>query len=548
MTLLYPEYLKPHINILKPVERFFNNLINSMDRYYGELLSRAMKHKKTVVFGGIFGTLLIELIFLIFIGKESMPTVDEGQFEVSLTFPVGTRVEITDRLTKEAENIIINNLKNNLKSVFVRIEKSGSSFFRQFSEYSSRIRVRLKEKENREISQDKAIELVRKSLKNFPARVRISGSGSANMLFGMSGKPVSIEIRGEDLDIAKKIGNKIVDEITRIEGIREPDISLEEQLPELKISINRNISSKLGLNAYNIAQNISIAFGGSYVAKYRGDKGTELDILLRLREVDRINIDNILNLTIPTPVGKLVPLASIVNIEKSFSPTTINRKDNSRYITVSSDIYGRPLDKVIEDVKQTIKSKIFIPTGFNINYSGSYQQMIESFQQLILALILAVILIYAIMASQFESLIAPFVIMFAVPFGFAGSLFLLLITGKTLNIVSLIGIIVLAGIVVNNGIVLLDYMNQLLHQGMEVDKAAIEAGMRRLRPVSMTTLTTILGLIPMALGLGQGSELYSSMAISIIGGLTISTIFTLIIVPTAYAAIRKRFPIKKYED
>jgi HAE1 family hydrophobic/amphiphilic exporter-1 len=247
-------------------------------------------------------------------------------------------------------------------------------------------------------------------------------------------------------------------------------------------------------------------------------------------------------------MGKLVPLLSLVDFEKTFGPTLIKRKDAIRYVIIKADVYGRPVDQVVAEIQQAIADKVYLPAGFSITYGGSFKDMQDSFVQLGLAFLLAIILVYAIMASQFESLIAPFVIMFAVPFGALGSLLFLFLSGSTLNITSAAGIVVMVGIVINNGIVLIDYVNQLNAKGISIDEASRMAGERRLRPVMMTTLTTVLGLIPMAIGLGQGGELYAPLALSILGGLTVSTIFTLIVVPTAYSAIRKRLPMKIHED
>ena len=205
------------------------------------------------------------------------------------------------------------------------------------------------------------------------------------------------------------------------------------------------------------------------------------------------------------------------------------------------------MNQIMEDVQSAINSKVFMPSGFSINYSGDYEDMQEAFGQLLQAVILALVLVYAVMATQFESYIAPFVIALAIPFGFAGSLILLLIGGETLSVYSGIGIIVLIGVVVNNGIVLIDYMNQLMQEKkINGDEAAMIAGPRRLRPVLMTSLTTILGLLPMALSSGSGNEMYRPLALALLGGLTISTMFTLVIVPTVYAAIRNRIPLKDY--
>ncbi|TXJ37049.1 efflux RND transporter permease subunit [Brachyspira aalborgi] len=274
---------------------------------------------------------------------------------------------------------------------------------------------------------------------------------------------------------------------------------------------------------------------------------TDIDVKVQLGEPDRLNIDDINRLMIPTSSG-MTPISSIATVEKSYGPTEIERKDSARITTITASGYGRALNEIIADIQNKIKNEVFIPSGFSINYSGDFEDMNEAFGQLLQALILALVLVYSIMASQFESFIAPFVIAFAIPFGFAGSLIALFLGRQTLNVYSAIGFIVLIGIVVNNGIVLIDYMNQLMQEKkINGDAAALESGERRLRPVLMTTLTTILGLLPMALASGSGNEMYQPLSLAILGGLIVSTAFTLIIVPTIYAAIRNKIPLKDYE-
>ena len=278
-------------------------------------------------------------------------------------------------------------------------------------------------------------------------------------------------------------------------------------------------------------------------------EGNQIDVIVQLREENRMSIEDVLNLQVPSPLGKLVPLSSIVDETKGTGPIAIYRKNNKRVVTISLDPYGTTPDKLEREIKSAIKKNVFLPKGFSIEYAGAAKDMAESFGQLGLALLLAVILIYAIMASQFESFIAPFVIMFTVPFGYVGSVLALFLFGKTLSTVSFIGVVVLAGIVVNNGIILISFMNDMLRERFgDPDKVALEAGKRRLRPIAMTVLTTVLGLIPMAIGIGEGAELYSPLAFSILGGLIISTLITLIAIPIIYSALRKRIPLKLIED
>ena len=344
------------------------------------------------------------------------------------------------------------------------------------------------------------------------------------------------------------MGNNIITALEDVKGLRDIRLKRDDSSPELNISINRDLASKMGLNISTVANSIKTSFGGTKATRMtpEGSANTDIDVQVQLNERDRINVDDVKRMLIPTSAG-MVPVSSIASIDKTFGPTVIDRKDDSRITTVTASGYGRPMNQIMEDVQSAINSKVFMPSGFSINYSGDYEDMQEAFGQLLQAVILALVLVYAVMATQFESYIAPFVIALAIPFGFAGSILLLLITGQNLSVYSGIGIIVLIGVVVNNGIVLIDYMNQLMHEKkINGDKAALIAGPRRLRPVLMTSLTTILGLLPMALASGEGNEMYKPLSIALLGGLSISTMFTLVIVPTVYAAIRNRIPLKDY--
>lgn len=412
------------------------------------------------------------------------------------------------------------------------------------------LRVKLIDKDKgRKIETKEYVELVRNKLISYPAQINVDtisttmGGGG-----GSDSSGIDIEIIGEDLERAGDLANNIIAALSDVQGLRDVRLRRDDSSPELNISINRDLASKMGLNISTVANSIKTSFGGTTATRMtpEGSANTDIDVQVQLNERDRINVDDVKRMLIPTSAG-MVPVSSIASIDKTFGPTVIDRKDDSRITTVTASGYGRPMNQIMEDVQSAINSKVFMPSGFSINYSGDYEDMQEAFGQLLQAVILALVLVYAVMATQFESYIAPFVIALAIPFGFAGSLILLLIGGETLSVYSGIGIIVLIGVVVNNGIVLIDYMNQLMQEKkINGDEAAMIAGPRRLRPVLMTSLTTILGLLPMALSSGSGNEMYRPLALALLGGLTISTMFTLVIVPTVYAAIRNRIPLKDY--
>ena len=526
-------------------ENFFDKYFHSkVASLYEKVLSYSVHNKKKVLISVISFIFAVIIILTILIGKEGFPSADEGQFRASIQMPVGTRIEQTasflDRMRVDIEEV----LGDDLSRIQTRV-RYGSSANR------GEIRVKLRDKvDGRKIDTDKYVDMVRGKLAAYPAKINVNiinntmGGGR-----GGSSSDIDIDIIGEDLDRAKVLAENIVSALSEVEGLRDVRLGQDDANPELNVTINRDLASKMGLNIYTIANAIKTSFGGTVATRMTPDGSaiTDIDVLVRLREQDRVNIDDVQRMLIQTSSGP-VPLSSVAKIEKTFGPTTIERKDNNRITSIQASVSGRAMNEVMADVKNVINTKVFIPPGNTVVFTGSYEEMQEAFGQLIQALFLALVLVYAIMASQFESYIAPFVIALAIPFGFAGSLVLLFITGQTLSVYSGIGVIVLIGIVVNNGIVLIDYMNQLMHERkIGGDEAAIIAGPRRLRPVLMTSLTTILGLIPMAISNSSGNELYKPLSLAVLGGLTISTAFTLVIVPTVYAAIRNKIPLKDYE-
>ena len=535
------------IKVLTPIENFFNEKFHDkIKNAYAKILNYSIKNKKKVFIPSLALAFTIIILGLIFIGKEGFPTTDEGQFKIDIKMPVGTKSAQTQTFVNRMEKEIEIAIGEDFDRMQSRV-KSGSD------ENSAEIRVQLREKsEGRKKSLNEYMEITRNILSSYPAQINISavsttviGGGGGND----SGQSIKIEIVGDDLDKSSEIANNIIDAISDIDGIREPRLSAEDSNPELKIYINREIAAKMGINVNTIANIVKTSFAGTTATTMTPANSdvTDIDVKVQLGEPDRLNIDDINRLMIPTSSG-MTPISSIATVEKSYGPTEIERKDSARITTITASGYDRALNEIIFDIQNKIKNEVFIPSGFSINYSGDFEDMNEAFGQLFQALILALVLVYSIMASQFESFIAPFVIAFAVPFGFAGSLIALFIGRQTLNVYSAIGFIVLIGIVVNNGIVLIDYMNQLMQEKkINGDEAALESGARRLRPVLMTTLTTVLGLLPMSLASGSGNEMYQPLSLAILGGLIVSTAFTLIIVPTIYAAIRNKIPLKDYE-
>ena len=525
--------------IFSKFEIITNKYIHSnISGIYNKILMFSIKNKKIILIPSIIFSIIILALGLKFIGKEGFPRTDEGQFMIMATMPIGTKSEQTASFVSLMEK----DIKNDLKRFQSRIRTGSESSW-------ANIRVELKSKKNRKIKNiNEYIEIIRDKLRVYPCTINIwsldSMRGDRNR-----GEFLRIELLTDDLIKAKELGDRVVNAISNISGIQYVWLQEDESNRELQIFVNRDIAAKMGLKVNDIAKIINTSFAG-YKATTITPKNSDwndIDVTVQLENSDKVTIEDIKKISVPVK-EVLIPLSSIADIVKSYGPNMIYRKDRNRVTTVYANISEKPLNEVMSEIKYKMNNQIFIPAGISINYAGDFEDMNEAFNQLILALILALVLVYSIMASQFESFIAPLIIALAVPFGLAGSLIALFISKTTLSAYSAIGCVVLVGIVVNNGIVLIDYMNQLMREkNINGDEAALESGNRRLRPILMTTLTTILGILPMALGSQSGNEMYKPLSIALLGGLSISTIFTLIIVPTIYGAIRNKIPLKDYD-
>jgi len=341
-----------------------------------------------------------------------------------------------------------------------------------------------------------------------------------------------IYVYGEDLDAARILSDKIKRVIKDVPGAVDVTTSLESGRPELQITLDRDRISSLGLSAFQVANAISTFIKGTKASLFR-DRGEEYDILVRLGPIFRESTAVLENLFVANPRGEQIPLSSIARIRRGISPTSILRRDQQRVVNVSVTVQGRSLGEVAQDVEERLK-KMEIPSDFSYETGGSAQDMMTSFKWMAVAFCGAALIVYMVMASLYESFMAPFIIFLTIPLAVVGVIAMLFITGTSLSIVAFIGVIMLAGIVVNNSIVLVDYINQLRTRGYSLREAVVDGGRTRLRPILMTALTTILALTPLALGLGSGGEAWSPMARSVIGGLSASTLLTLLVIPVIY--------------
>lgn len=525
----------------KKGEGSFGRRVNDyVEARYTTILNWALGHRKTVILGSL--SILIALLFFLVprIGSEFMPRTDQGQINLSLETPLGTRLGLTSEAAREVEEIVKKNVPE-VKYLLTQVGSGGGGMmhFGGGGSNNATVNVKLVELAQRKRSSAEIINTLRPIFKWEQASLglaKIHVTGGDEGPPGLSGgAPISIDIRGYDLKEADTLANRISHLIGEIKGVVEPETSSEMGRPELRISIDRELAATLGINTSQVADAIQTANEGTVASHFR-EGGDEYGILVRLRPQDRQSLADIERIYLSSPGGQQISLDSIAKLQRVAGPVKIERKDQQRVVTVSAQVTERSLGEIDKDIRSRVSSLV-LPPGFSLKYGGEQEQMAESFRSFALALILAVILVYMVMASQFESLRYPFVIMFSVPFAAIGVVAILFLTGTTFSMIVFIGMIMLAGIVVNNGIVMISYINILRDKGMSVSEAVQLGASRRLRPILMTTFTTVFALLPMALGIGPGAELWAPMARTVIGGLSVSMIFTLIFIPTLYTIL-----------
>lgn len=545
------EIAEPHGNIRNNLRNkiFYRweQAIEGLDKIYRRVLILVLRHKlKTMAV--VFAIFILSLSFIPLIGSEFFPSMDQGMFTVDIEMPKGSLLEKTNEVTKKVEEMIFQIPE--LESMHVDVGGSDAlSGVSGSSGDSATISVTLKSLKDRQRSTSEIVEEVRRWVKNIPgASIKVTDLSS---MFGsmVSLESVSIQISGPDLETLESISKDVEKIVAETEGTRQVESSVSEGRPEAQIYVNRDKASAYGLSTTQVASVIRTAVEGRVATTYKVN-GTEIDIKVQYPENKINTLEKLRAVSLLSPLGIQVPLMDIAEIKVEQGPTSITRSDQERYVTVTADVFGRSSGDVNEELKRKLEN-YRLPDGYSIKFTGENEMMVEAFEDLTLALILAIILVYMVMAVQFESLLHPFTIMFSVPVAYSGSILGLLITNKPLSVPAFIGVIMLAGIVVNNAIVLVDYINILKGRGMDTESAIIKAGPTRLRPILMTTLTTILALIPLALGLGEGAEAMAPMAIVVIFGLTTSTLLTLLIVPVMYCIfdnILMKFKDKKVKD
>lgn len=502
-----------------------------MENSYKNLLHYALGHRGLVL--GIAALLLIGSLPLIrFVGSEFMPSADEGEVRVSGEMSVGTRVEVMDEKFK----IIAAIVKKEIPEINSMVESMGGSSWRAGA-YRGNIRISLKPESERSRSSEEIADALRLKLINIPGIVIQTRPGQGLFLMRMGtseGDRMQVEIRGYDLETANLLAEQVKTVIENVEGVTDARLSRETGTPEELIIIDRQKAADMRLTVSQIANTLQTILSGTHASNYR-EGGREYWIRVKVKDSEKMNLDNILDLTLTNTEGRPVVLRNVVDVRPREGPVRIERKDQERIINVYADISGRDMGSVLADARERLRS-IPIPRDFSIIFAGDYEEQQKAFHELLLSLTLALLLVYMIMASLYESIVDPFVVMFSVPLAAIGVILMLFFTKTTFNVQSYIGCIMLGGIVVNNAILLVDHTNLLRRRdGMPMKEAIEEAGRRRLRPILMTAMTTIMALLPLALGLSAGGSAQAPLARAVIGGLISSTLITLVIVPVVYS-------------
>lgn len=519
------------------VQRGINWLLSKLDSGYARLLTFCTQHKAGVIIGA---TLVFVASMFLFphIRKEFLPQTDGARVQATIHLTNGVRVEYTGALVEKIEK----QLETEIPEINLLSTSYGSAgsknLFAAFNANGSHIinmDVRLVKSRYRHRDANEICDQVRAILAQYPEvekmKVQVnSGRGGG----GTGAQTVDINVIGYDLDRMTSVAEALAEKMRHVQGVRDVDVQRDPYKREFNIEFDRERLAIMGLNTAMASQFVSHRIKGLVATKFR-ENGKEYDVLVRYAEPFRQSVADVENITLYTKKGQPFKLREVATVRQIYSPPSIKRENRQRVVKVQCMLQQASIDRVVDAVWKATE-EVPIPQEISIGVGGTAKDQAENNSDLMLLLVLVVVLVYIVMASQFESFRAPFIIMLSLPFAFSGVLLALWLTGNALNMISMIGAIMLVGIVVKNGIVLVDYTNLLRARGLSTMRAVVEGGKSRLRPVLMTSLTTILGMVPLAMSHGEGSEMWRAMGVAVIGGLSFSTLLTLLVIPTVYAS------------
>src|SRR5690625_201917 len=505
---------------------WFNRFLDRLGNFYQSILKWVLAHRKTTVFGVIL--LIVGSLALIpRIGAEFIPAADQGQVQITVDMAPGTSLSHTEKVVEQVNE----KLKSYEKYIETNFVSAGADDFGGMggSADSAAYMMQLVPIDERDKTDQEIVALMDEDLQSIPGTEITVSAMHGNLGFGA---PISIELNGPEHEVLRELADEVVAEISTIEGVHNPESGASDGVPQMEIVIDEDKAAAYGLTKEQVTGQIQLQFTGQIASIYR-EAGHEMNVMMMYPEDERSSIQDLENLQIQTATGAKIPLEEIVTLTEEQGAVTLLRQNQQPQMNVSSDVMDRDLGGVVNDIEATLDQMGF-PEGYGYKIGGEAEDMAKSFEDLTLALIFSIFLVYAVMAVQFENFLFPFIIMFSMPATVIGVILGLIVVDIPLSIPGFIGVIMLAGIVVNNSIILVDYINILRRRGVERYEAIIEAGKSRLRPILMTTLTTVLAMVPLGLALGEGAEMQQPLAVTIIFGLSVSSIFTLLLIPVVY--------------
>jgi HAE1 family hydrophobic/amphiphilic exporter-1 len=518
--------------LLSPAVGLFQSGFSAIERIYPGLVRSALNARGITIVAA-FSLFVVSILLIPRLGVELIPQLSQGEFLVEFRMPPGTPLDRTDAVITRAQASA--GRLDNVRASFA-VAGSGNRLDanpEQGGENWGELSVTMDRGATRD-DEEAAMRSLRGALERSPG---LQYKFDRPTLFTFK-TPIEVEVAGYDLDRLKQVSDEIARDMTASSRFADVKSTMEEGHPEIRIVFDRERAAALGLPVYTLADRIVDKIRGEVATQYSW-RDRKIDVLVRAREEDRTSIDRIRKLIVNPQSDRPIPLEAVADVVVDTGPGEIRRVGQERVALVRANLREGDLGTAVEEIRQNV-AEMRLPTGISVRIAGQNKEMSDSFRSLLLALGLAVFLVYLVMASQFESLLHPFVILLTIPLALVGAILSLWVTGNTISVVVFIGMILLAGIVVNNAIVLVDLINQLRAKGMEKLEAIVEGGRLRLRPILMTTLTTALGLLPLALGFGEGAEVRAPMAITVIGGLLVATALTLVVIPVMYAVFDRR--------
>lgn len=526
-----------HKAVFGPIRKFQNKV----DKDYGDSLAWAVRHKGIILGGAAMIFLAVVIPWAMNMKTEFFPTQDNGRIRATIELPVGTRQEITRSLALRITDQWLAKYPEIERCNFSEGVPETSSIFSAMGSSGSNIisfNVRLVSSSKRKRSQGQICDEMRNDLKQYP-EIRVAQVTEGGMRGGMGGQSaVDIEIYGYNFEQTDSVVSNLQRLMAAEKSVSQTSVSRDQYTPEYRVDFDREKLALHGLNSTTAANYLRDRINGSVNSYYRED-GDEYDIRVRYAKEFRKSLEDVENIMLYNAAGQGVRLGDVATIEENSTPPTIQRKDRQRLVTLSCVVaHGSAVSDVIAAGTRNLK-KMDIPNGITYKFGGTYEEQQDMFSDIMMLMLLIIILVYIIMAAQFESLKYPFAIMFSIPFALVGVVIGLWLNGTAMGVMTMLGILMLVGIVVNNGIVLIDYTRLCRERGQSIEEAVVTAGKSRLRPILMTTLTTVFGMVPMAVGRGEGSEMWRPLGVSVAWGLSFSTVITLFLIPVIYSMFAK---------